>query len=191
MNYLILFPQLSLILFNTLSSMAYNNMENAIIGNDLERNPYHEAYSDLPPAAIKLSLEPKEPVTKTQTANQNQPAAATVIEVPPPATPISPDELTAYFVTYGDAFNVDPNILRSIAHCESTFRPNAQNGPYGGLYQYLASTWSSTRNAMGLDPDPNLRYDAEEAIKTTAWKISVGGIGAWPTCGKRALAAAF
>jgi hypothetical protein len=36
---------------------------------------------------------------------------------------------------------------------------------------------------MGLNPDPELRFNAEEAIKTTAYKISRDGTGAWPVCG--------
>ena len=89
-----------------------------------------------------------------------------------------------HFTKYAAAFNVNKETLVRIARCESGFREAATNGPYLGMFQYLDSTWSSTRTAMGENPDPALRANAEEAIKTTAWKIAHGGIGAWPTCGR-------
>jgi hypothetical protein len=52
------------------------------------------------------------------------------------------------------------------------------------MFQFLASTWSANRNSMGLDPNPELRFDAQESIKTTAFKISRDGVGAWPVCGR-------
>jgi soluble lytic murein transglycosylase-like protein len=89
------------------------------------------------------------------------------------------------FRKYSEQFRVDASVLISIARCESGMRSTAINGPYLGLYQYLPTTWESTRNAMGENPDHALRINPEEAIKTTAWKIANGGIGAWPVCGKR------
>jgi hypothetical protein len=35
---------------------------------------------------------------------------------------------------------------------------------------------------MGLDSNPDLRFNADESIKTAAFKIAHGGIGAWPNC---------
>lgn len=89
-----------------------------------------------------------------------------------------------HFTKYAAVFNVNKETLVRIARCESGFRAEATNGPYLGMFQYLDSTWSATRTAMGENPDPALRANAEEAIKTTAWKIAHGGIGAWPVCGK-------
>lgn len=92
-------------------------------------------------------------------------------------------ELDGLFAKYGEAYGVSPDKLKVIAYCESHYNSNAVNGPYLGMYQYLASTWISTRQAMGMDGDPTLRANAEESIRTTAWKIAYGGIGAWPVCG--------
>jgi soluble lytic murein transglycosylase-like protein len=86
---------------------------------------------------------------------------------------------------YGMEYGVDPGKLKRMAKCESTFNPKAVNSIYGGLYQFSPATWRSTRKSMGLDADPNLRFDPEEAIKTTAFKIAHGGIRAWPVCGKK------
>jgi soluble lytic murein transglycosylase-like protein len=83
---------------------------------------------------------------------------------------------------YAKQYHVSKEVMIKIAKCESNFRPEAVNGPYGGMYQFVTGTWVSNRNAMGENPDPGLRFDAEEAIKTTAFKISRDGTGAWPVC---------
>ncbi len=97
-----------------------------------------------------------------------------------------PAQVEEWFQKYGGEFGVDPIKLRNIARCESNFHPDSVNagGPYLGMYQYLESTWVATRTDMGEDPDPALVFNAQEAIKTSAWKIAHGGIDAWPVCGK-------
>lgn len=84
-------------------------------------------------------------------------------------------------------YGVNGDAMLAIAACESGLRPNAVNGPYGGLFQFLASTWASNRKAMGLDPDDELRFDAHEAARTAAFKMARDGFGAWPVCGRKAL----
>jgi len=103
-----------------------------------------------------------------------------------PAAKLPESSYDHLFDQYGSQFGVSPLTLKSIAYCESHFNPMAQskNGLYGGLFQYSASTWQSTRTAMGVDPNPALRFDAEQSILTSAYKIAAGGIGAWPHCGR-------
>lgn len=98
---------------------------------------------------------------------------------------LMPLELEGLFDKYCAEYKLDKELLKRIAYCESTFNSQAVNGPYAGMYQFLASTWISNRKAMGLDPNPDLRFNAEESIKTTAYKISRDGTGAWPVCGKK------
>jgi len=50
------------------------------------------------------------------------------------------------------------------------------------MFQFSASTWASVRGLMGLDPNPDLRENAEEAIHTTAFMLSRGEESAWPNC---------
>jgi hypothetical protein len=88
---------------------------------------------------------------------------------------------------YANQFGVSADVMKRIAYCESGFRPGATNGPYAGIYQFLTSTWISNRRAMGLDTNPALRYDAEEAAKTAAFKMAKDGFGAWPVCSRKAL----
>jgi len=73
-------------------------------------------------------------------------------------------------------------MLVKIAVCESELNPNAVNGDFGGLFQFTASTWNSTRNEMNMDPSPDLRFNPEEAIKTAAFKMSVDGTNPWKNC---------
>lgn len=94
----------------------------------------------------------------------------------------APEYLKPLFEVWANAFGVDVNLLKGIAKCESHHNPGAANGPYGGMFQFSTSTWESTRNSMAHDPNPDLRFDPEEAIKTAAFKIASGGIRAWANC---------
>ncbi|QQS38487.1 transglycosylase family protein [Candidatus Woesebacteria bacterium] len=98
----------------------------------------------------------------------------------------TPNAITDLIDKYAVDYNVSSTKMKTIAKCESGFRSDAASatGTYVGLYQFHPSTWISNRNAMGLDPDPSLRSNAEEAIKTAAYKMARDGYGAWPVCGK-------
>jgi hypothetical protein len=98
--------------------------------------------------------------------------------------PLPPSDYDHLMEEYGNLYGVNPEVMKKIARCESGFNPGAVNGPYGGMFQFLTSTWISNRNAMGLDPDPSLRFNAEEAIKTAAFKMGRDGTGAWPVCSR-------
>lgn len=79
-------------------------------------------------------------------------------------------------------YNVDPNVLRYIAVCESGFKSNAVNGPYIGLFQFGPTTWKGNRRLMGEDTNLFLRFSAEESAQTAAYVLSTRGRGAWPNC---------
>lgn len=115
--------------------------------------------------------------------------AAKVPSVAPTTTPqpqAVPTEVLALIDKYSAEYGVDRNAMIVIAKCESGFDPAALgSGIYGGLYQFITGTWVSNRNAMGLDPNPDLRFNAEEAVKTAAFKMSRDGFGAWPVCGRK------
>ena len=95
---------------------------------------------------------------------------------------INNEQLNSFFSKYAEIYNVDEQLLKQIAVCESKMNPRAVNGPYGGLFQFTPNTWATTRQTMPADTNPDLRFNPEEAIKTAAFKISRGGIGAWPNC---------
>jgi len=126
----------------------------------------------------------KEPEIK-KTTTQPSPVKAVKPQletsvVPPKIN--SPPDLSTLFSKYSQEYGVDQELLMRIARCESGFNPGAVNGFYGGLYQFTPQACASTRGAMGLDINPELRFNPEEAIKTAAFKIACGGINAWPNC---------
>jgi hypothetical protein len=137
----------------------------------------HGLLHELGYVAVPLPVKPATIPLKGNAPRANKPA-------------LKPTPESAYenlFIRFGNQFNVPVSTLKKIAYCESHYNPaaNSKNQTYGGMYQFSASTWESTRKAMGMDSDPVLRYDAEQSILTAAFKIAAGGIGAWPTCGSR------
>lgn len=116
----------------------------------------------------------------TQTAPQSQTASYVLSQ------PHTPNEVSILIEKYAGFYRVNKDMMVVIAKCESGFRDSAVNGPYAGIYQFLASTWASNRQAMGLDTNPQLRYNLEESIKTAAFKMARDGFGAWPVCQQKA-----
>ncbi|OGG02648.1 hypothetical protein A2W14_01205 [Candidatus Gottesmanbacteria bacterium RBG_16_37_8] len=101
-----------------------------------------------------------------------------------PTPKLQPSHLDSLFEKYSREFSVDRNTLKKIAVCESGLNSGANSGTYGGLYQFSASSWISTRKAMNADTNPDLRFNGDESIKTAAFKLSTGGAGIWPNCSK-------
>lgn len=170
-------------MFNWWYSPTLPMLESAIATTSVKSEFNVEGYLDL------QDQHPLE-VEKAEVVVEEKPAKKIVVnthKVPQVVQP-APEQLEAWFSQFGAQFGVDPLILREIARCESGFNAASATPKYGGMYQYLSSTWQSTRKAMGEDPNPDLRFNGEEAIKTTAWKIAAGGINSWPVCSKRALA---
>ena len=97
----------------------------------------------------------------------------------------APIDVVRLIEKYATEYGVDKNMMIGIAKCESGFRENAVNGPYAGIYQFVSGTWISNRRAMGLDENLSLRFNAEEATKTAAFKMSRDGFGAWPACQRK------
>ena len=97
---------------------------------------------------------------------------------------ISSGQLADQFTKYSNQYSVNRELLWKIGVCESGLNSSATNGIYGGMFQFSESSWITIRTHMNLPHDSKLRFDAEESIKTAAFKLSVGGAGAWPECGK-------
>jgi hypothetical protein len=68
-----------------------------------------------------------------------------------------------------------------VIKCESGWKSDAANTTSSarGLAQFLASTWVSTRIAMGRDQDLDLRFDPYEMIDTTAFLYKRDGPVHW------------
>lgn len=149
---------------NTVASLDLA-LNEAIIDRELELTP-------IPEAAITAAPSPN-PTVKPE---------ATPVPTKTPAAVLPASDYEPLFEKWAVHFGIDINLLKHIARCESRFNPGAVGGIYGGMYQFSASTWKSTRIAMDHDSDPNLRFDANEAIKTAAFKIASGGQSAWKNC---------
>lgn len=136
--------------------------------------------SPLPLATATPTPLPTSTPTPTPTATPTTIPTATATPTPLPV--IAPGELDSLFTKYAQAYQVDGELLKRIAQCESRFNAQAENGPYAGMFQFLDQTWIGVRTRMGENPDVGLRKNAEEAIKTAAHLISNGGQRAWANC---------
>lgn len=124
--------------------------------------------------------------TPTNTPTPSPTPLPTSTPTPTPERPPqpAPQHMDEWFRRYSAEYGADEQLMRKIAACESGYNTSSHNTTYdyGGMYQFAHSTWVSTRMQMGADPNPDLRFNGEEAIKTAAFKISRGGAGAWANC---------
>jgi len=153
----------------------------------------HPVQSPTPTQIILILATPTATPTPTETPTPtpeptNTPTP-TVSPTPsltptPPPPPVTSQQLDEWFTKYSNQYSIDRQKFWRVAVCESNLKPGATNGDYGGLYQFSSNTWKSTRRAMNMDPNPELRFNPEEAIKTAAFKISTAGFSLWPNCEK-------
>jgi len=108
----------------------------------------------------------------------------TATPTPVPVIPVNDGQMNEWFDRYSSYYSVDKELLKRIAYCESHMNPSAISKYYGGMFQFSVNSWIAVRNRMNMDPKPDLRFNAEEAIRTAAFKISTDGSSAWPNCRK-------
>lgn len=101
---------------------------------------------------------------------------------PVPVPTFTSEQINGFIDRFAAQYSVSPDVLRHIALCESGFNPKAVNAGYAGLYQFGVLTWKNLRKEFGEDSNPDLRLNAEEAVQTAAYAISVGKSGIWPNC---------
>ena len=101
----------------------------------------------------------------------------------PTPYPATSSDLDRWFTDSANHYSVDRSLLFKIAACETGLRTNAVNWIYGGMFQFSPNTWSANRRLMNMDPNPDLRFNPEEAIRTAAFVLSTRGANAWPHCG--------
>lgn len=131
------------------------------------------------------TLTPRPTSTPTPTPTAVPTPIPTPTTTPTPTTaPLTSTDLEDLFTKYSNLYSVDKNMLRKIAACESGFNTNAVFRDYVGLFQFSSGAWINSRALMGQDGNLDLRTNAEESIKTAAFKISRGEISAWPNCSK-------
>lgn len=148
-----------------------------VVNKAVETSKVHEAQKNS--AKEVLAATPTIPMP---TATPPSADESTTISTPEPTNPPAP-ELEAMFDKYSSEYGVDKELMKKIARCESGFNTTSNNsGIYLGMFQFGSQTWVANRNRMGLDSNPDLRTNPEEAIKTAAYVISTRGPGAWPNC---------
>lgn len=136
-----------------------------------------------PTATPTPTPSPTPTPTPSPTPTPEPTATPTPTPITPPAAQPNGTDLDLWFTKYAEEYHIDRDLLHRIAACESGFNTNSNNhGLYVGIYQFSEETWVGTRTAMGQDTNPALRTNAEESIKTAAFKISQGGANSWPNC---------
>lgn len=139
----------------------------------------------IPTVTPSSTHTPTPSLTPTNTPTLTPTLTPTITPSPTPTntpTPMPTSDFESYFDQYSSQYGVDKEVMKKIAYCESGGHPGANNGEYGGMFQYSVSTWEETRKMMGADPNPDLRFGAKESIETTAFKLSRGGDRAWINC---------
>jgi len=128
------------------------------------------------------TLKPTEALSPTLEILPTATLAQTPILEEKNGTGVSSEQINSLLDQYATLYGVDVNVLRHLAICESGMDPTAETEYYAGLYQFSEYTWRHYRELLGEDIKPELRFNAEEAVKTAAYAISVGGEHNWPNC---------
>jgi hypothetical protein len=123
---------------------------------------------------------PTPKTTPSPTPKPKPTPSRTPAPTPPPT--VTPQQINEFIDRFAGQYAIDPNVVRHVALCESGFKPSAKNSVYAGLFQFNSSTWKNIRIKMGEDPDPALRYNAEEAVQTASYEISLHNGRIWPNC---------
>lgn len=151
-------------------------------------------HTDIPPlstyngTAIVLDFNSPTPTithspTPSPSPRPTNTPSPTLTSTPTPIQATS-EQLDAWFTKYANHYSVDRSKLWKIAVCEAGLRANAVNWIYGGMFQFSPNTWAANRKTMGMNPDEDLRFNPEEAIRTGAFVLSTRGPSAWPSCSK-------
>jgi len=143
---------------------------------------------------LEFILKPTPTLTPTPTPTSTPTPSPTPSPRPTPTPTMTPtptplpqptynsEQINVFIERFAGQYGVDPNLLRHIAVCESNFNPAAINGPYAGLYQFSLITWKNNRQLMSEETNTDLRFNAEEAVQTAAFIISIGRGSIWPNC---------
>ncbi|HSX08737.1 MAG TPA: transglycosylase family protein [Candidatus Saccharimonadales bacterium] len=191
---------------NAQGTTVQNQLESPLATPSISFIPTPTIYSQPSPAPItenKTNITVPSPTptiyiasthstaTLIPTATPTPTAIPTPTDTPTPTPTVAPTtapvvqgstDIESLFSQYSSQYGISVDELKKIAQCESGFNTNSDTGTYAGMFQFSASTWASVRGLMGLDPNPDLRKNAAEAIHTTAFMLSKGEENAWPNC---------
>lgn len=174
-------PRLIIIAIGIISAVGfylYSRPHTRVLGISTQV-PFIVTHTPTPSSTPTPTLTPTPTITPSPTSTPSPTYTPTPTNTP---TPLPKSQYENYFEQYSNQYAVDINVLKKIAHCESGMGPGAQNGPYGGMFQYTEVTWKSIRMQMGADPNPALRFGIKESIETAAFHISREGTKPWQGC---------
>lgn len=178
MTKILLFFLLGLILgISTFHLGIKSRLEPKVLAEKVEITP---TPTSTPTETTSPSTTPESTESPTLKPTQIPKAPETPSPVPQPT--FTPSEINSFIERFSGQYGVDPNVLRHIALCESGLNPISVNGPYAGLFQFSSNTWSNYRKKMGEDEIPDLRLNAEEAVQTAAYVLSLRNTYVWPNC---------
>lgn len=147
-----------------------------------------KAKTEILSQAVEITPIPTLTPTPTPTPSPTPRPTPTPTLIPTPTPTSAPvvtftsEQIHGFIERFAVQYGVDPNVLRYIAVCESGFNPLAYNVGYAGLYQFGPTTWAKFRQQIGENTNPDLRFNAEEAVQTAAYVLSVERGGIWPNC---------
>ncbi len=177
-------PQLAAIVIDYPSSTE-------LLERELKTSPEEPQIAEANPEPDVNEVKTEQRVASAQ--DHNEVFIDTINRALPPQVEKSEDnvDIVGLINKYAAQYGAEADMMIAIARCESGFNENAisPSGAYKGMFQFVTSTWQSNRRAMGEDESPALMFDAEEAIKTAAFKMGRDGYNAWPVCSQKALAA--
>jgi hypothetical protein len=146
---------------------------NSVLSMEVDQDVATSEISPTPTVVV-----PTEQPTSTPTPLPTKVPTPTAI----PQPKFSSEEIQGFIERFAAQYAVDANVLRHLAVCESGFNAEAVNGAYAGLFQFAQTSWRTNRAIMGEDPNPDLRFNAEEATQTAAYMVSQGRGAIWPNC---------
>lgn len=134
----------------------------------------------IPSSTPMPTITPIPTATPRPTPRPTPRATPTPTSIPQPT--FTSEQIYDMINQYAGQYGVSPDVMRYMAVCETGFNPKATNHQYAGLFQFDSDTWERFRKLMGKDPNPDLRYNAQETVMTTAYMLSIGRAALWPNC---------
>lgn len=163
--------------YATVDFYADNKMKQQILSANVNQESLPPV---VPEFTVTLSVSP----LPTPTISPPPTITTSPTLTPTPRLIFAPTHLDPLFSQYAAEYHVEKELLTRVAYCESRFNSEAVNGNYVGLFQFASERWVAYRTQMGHDPNPDLRRNANESIKTAAYLIAKGKLYMWPTCSK-------
>ena len=92
---------------------------------------------------------------------------------------VEEDKIRDIIISKSEEFNIDPQILLTLAKCESRFDPKAKNpkSTASGIFQFVKITWESTIKELGRED-----FEVFNSVHNThaaAYLYSKKGIKPW------------